>query len=443
MASTRKLLLLLVLSLAAADPQNQVHVQSSQGDTGAVAQARRLAEVKELAAPYTGHQVIKVYSTGNETVSLLQQFEEAPGFDFWTPPQASTVDIMVSPESRGRLTNLLNSQGISYSVSIPDVARSIEEENSLPSDYYLEQLQSRQGHRMTFDSYHRLADHHAYMRHIGSSYGGLCKTISIGTSYEGRDIMGVQCGLGKREIFIDGGIHAREWISPATVSYLIREFSEMSFSKQSLLKAFKITIVPILNPDGYEYTHTGRRMWRKTRSRNAGSRCIGVDPNRNFDVHWGQTGSSTNPCSDIYAGPRAFSEKETQAVKKYLMARRRTMEMYISFHSYSQMLFVPYAYSKYEKPADYSELERVAKKGAQALLQAGGVSFQVGTASQLLYEAAGGSDDWAKKEAGIKYSYTFELRDKGRYGFTLPAQYIEQSGKETTAAVVAMIQAIL
>ena len=35
----------------------------------------------------------------------------------------------------------------------------------------------------------------------------------------------------------------------------------------------------------------------------------------------------------------------------------------------------------------------------------------------------GGSDDWAKS-VGIKYSYTVELADTGRYGFILPASEI-------------------
>ena len=38
--------------------------------------------------------------------------------------------------------------------------------------------------------------------------------------------------------------------------------------------------------------------------------------------------------------------------------------------------------------------------------------------------AAGGSDDWVINE-GTPYSYTFELRDKGKYGFVLPASQIK------------------
>lgn len=48
--------------------------------------------------------------------------------------------------------------------------------------------------------------------------------------------------------------------------------------------------------------------------------------------------------------------------------------------------------------------------------------------------AAGGSDDWAYDE-GIKYSFTFELRDTGRYGFMLPESQIKPTCEETLLAV--------
>ena len=52
---------------------------------------------------------------------------------------------------------------------------------------------------------------------------------------------------------------------------------------------------------------------------------------------------------------------------------------------------------------------------------------------------AGGSDDWAKGGAGIKYSYTIELPDRGQHGFILPAHHIESVGKEALAGILAMI----
>ena len=64
--------------------------------------------------------------------------------------------------------------------------------------------------------------------------------------------------------FKDGGIHAREWISPATVSGILRDIldnTNTTFS--SLLNSLDIYLLPLLNPDGYEYSRTKDRLWRK------------------------------------------------------------------------------------------------------------------------------------------------------------------------------------
>ncbi|GAB1303476.1 Carboxypeptidase B2 [Apodemus speciosus] len=50
------------------------------------------------------------------------------------------------------------------------------------------------------------------------------------------------------------------------------------------------------------------------------------------------------------------------------------------------------------------------------------------------YLAPGGSDDWIY-DLGIKYSFTIELRDTGRYGFLLPERYIKPTCAEALAAV--------
>ena len=49
--------------------------------------------------------------------------------------------------------------------------------------------------------------------------------------------------------------------------------------------------------------------------------------------------------------------------------------------------------------------------------------------------ASGGSDDWAKAKAGIKYSYVVELRDTGANYFMLPPTEIIPSGQETLEAL--------
>merc|ERR1712051_1167801 len=85
-----------------------------------------------------------------------------------------------------------------------------------------------------------------------------------------------------------------------------------------------------------------------------GGRCPGVDPNRNWGHHWGGKGASASACSEIYRGPRAFSEPETLAVKNFILNRSRVggWELYLTFHSYGQMVLYPWGYDRVDHPGE-------------------------------------------------------------------------------------------
>ena len=57
--------------------------------------------------------------------------------------------------------------------------------------------------------------------------------------------------------------------------------------------------------------------------------------------------------------------------------------------------------------------------------------------------ASGSSDDWVKAVAGVKYSFTLELRDDGKYGFLLPAESILPTAEETLNGINEIILKIL
>lgn len=61
-------------------------------------------------------------------------------------------------------------------------------------------------------------------------------------------------------------MHAREWISTAVATYIINQLVEKNANYTRLLDATDWIIMPVANPDGYEFTHTEDRLWRKTRS---------------------------------------------------------------------------------------------------------------------------------------------------------------------------------
>ena len=147
---------------------------------------------------------------------------------------------------------------------IPDVQKLMEMEAAVPcrSKY------SSPLHTMTWDSYHSLEDMYSYLDYLETTYD-FVSTEVIGQSYEERDMrLAKVCrgGCGdKPSVWVDGGIHAREWISPAAVTWMLREIVENDADHPDMTELVDWYILPSMNPDGYAYSREHDRMWRKTR----------------------------------------------------------------------------------------------------------------------------------------------------------------------------------
>ncbi|KAF7278955.1 hypothetical protein GWI33_007819 [Rhynchophorus ferrugineus] len=381
---------------------------------------------------YTGSQLWKTILDNDDQLEVLRRLKEEQDITMWGG-NATSIDILVKSGSLNKVRQVLSDENIVYHVTINDLQKAIDEENPpLDED---EDFDNRNGHRLTWQAYHRLDDIYGYLDYLAETYPDLVTLQTIGSSVAGRPIKLIKISngqTGNKAVWIDGGIHAREWITPATVTYIINNFISNWENEPKSVQNIDWYIAPLLNPDGYEYTHTVDRLWRKNRKR-AGS-CAGTDLNRNFGYRWGGQGSSKNPCAETYGGSGPFSEPETLAVQRFISSAGAKWKAYVSFHSYGQYILYPWGYNRVVPP-DYKDLEAVGQQIAQAIRNAGGPSYTVGPAANTLYPAAGGSDDWAKGSMKIKYAYTIELRDNGRYGFVLPANYIQPTAKEALAAV--------
>lgn len=209
---------------------------------------------------------------------------------------------------------------------------------------------------------------------------------------------------------------------------------------REVLKKVDLVILPVFNVDGYVYTWEKDRMWRKNRSLNPGSKCVGTDLNRNWDFHWGETGASGHPCSPAYHGKAAMSEKEVQSVANFLESQRERLVGYLDVHSYSQMILFPWGYTK-KHTIYHEEQKRVAKTMVQAIKTQGGynTNYTFGQASHVIYIESGTTKDYAYGHLNVRYTFSIELRDTGKYGFLLPSRLIAPTAREVFEGIKAMI----
>jgi len=169
---------------------------------------------------------------------------------------------------------------------------------------------------------------------------------SIGASIEGRPILAVKIGAAtdapsRPNILFMATHHAREWMSTEMAMRLIRWIADSL--PRPLLAARDLWVIPVENPDGYQYTFTTERLWRKNRRVN-GDGSTGVDPNRNYPAFWGydNLGSSPTGNTEIYRGAGPASEPETQAIVAFHAAHPPVLA--VSYHTYSGLVLYPYGF---------------------------------------------------------------------------------------------------
>lgn len=264
-------------------------------------------------------------------------------------------------------------------------------------------------------------DYHSYKEletdliALENSYPHLAKVFDIGNSLEKRNIYAlkisdnVNLDEGEAEVFFVGCHHAREWIS-VEVPFLIGKYLVENYEKSTRIKELvdqsEIWIVPLLNPDGLEYSIHVYRYWRKNR-RNNSDGTYGVDLNRNYSYNWGydDEGSSPHPSSGTYRGTSPFSEPETQVIRDFFA--QRNLQAALSYHNYSQIILYPWSYTTEATNRD-ELLDEMASEMSRLMKDVNGSFYGYGQAGSYLYLSNGDTADWAFGTYGIP-SFTIEL----------------------------------
>ncbi|KAK8744881.1 hypothetical protein OTU49_000663 [Cherax quadricarinatus] len=392
-----------------------------------------------MCLPNTRHQVWRVGSRGS---NVVQQLLVAGMLDVLNHSGSSRT-VRVPPESLTEVKDALQDAGIPYQVLIHDLAAHLQ-----AADEEGRERRSADNSSCTVSScpaplnthYMTFSQMEWYLRDVNTSSPTRITVSSIGKSVEGRNIWLAHILPSQpsdKAVWLEAGLHAREWISPAVALHLIHHM----ITNTSATSSVDVFIVPMANPDGYVYTWITDRLWRKNRRVNGGARCDGVDLNRNWDSHFG-VGASNNPCSEVYQGPSAFSEPETKALRDAMLKLKDNLELVLALHSYGQDLLYPWGWSTGEEAPGKHDLIAIGQVFTQAVKNATGTEYAVKNAAEGYYVASGATDDWAMEALHTKYVYTLELRDQGRQGFLLEPANILACSEEIWQGITQVIKKI-
>ena len=290
-----------------------------------------------------------------------------------------------------------------------------------------------------FEDYHNYAEMTADLQALAAAYPQFVHLITLGNSYENRNIIGVRISddandnLSEPGVFFVGQHHAREHMTVEVTLGLAHHFVESSkVSVRSLVYSRQIYVFPSLNPDGSEYDiATGTfRMWRKNRQPNPTA--VGTDNNRNYSYRWGCCGgSSGNGSSDTYRGTAPLSAPENMRMSDFMIAHPNVLTG-ISYHTYGELILYPYGYTYDDLPPDMDPIDRqtFVAMGAEMQRTTGYHAQQ----SSDLYITDGDWNDWMYGTLG-RYPITIEMDSYGS-GFYPPDSFIPQTISKNLAAAV-------
>ncbi len=241
---------------------------------------------------------------------------------------------------------------------------------------------------------------------LHNNYPEITRIDTIGYTYENRPLVMIFVGKDTLNpaLLLMGCHHAREWQTPGVVLFFVDSLLRSSSLPQvdSLLSRVSLYAIPLVNPDGYEYSLTEDNSWRKNRRYFPEYNEYGVDLNRNYgggcngNVYsdWGttiNTATSHDVSTLMYCGDMPFSENETQSIKDFVILHPQ-IKISLSYHSYGEEILYPWA-SIMDNPPHDSEIKYLAYQIASRIIGRNGTPYDTMRSAEL-YPTTGDTDDW-------------------------------------------------
>ena len=374
-------------------------------------------------------QLVRVHGSAEQLQAI-----ESSGLDVTHARGRGWADVIVS--GAVELARVVAS-GLRHSVRIADLSRSFAAARTADRRYAARLATTRSALPTGRTSYRTYDDVQRELKGLVDANPGLVRKVVFGTSYQGREISGVEIARdvgaadGRPVFFAMALHHAREWPSVEAAMelahMLVARRDEARIS--GLLARERIVILPLVNPDGFVSSRGafdpgdalgqlpdvtlvesiappgGLFAYRRKNCNGELSRSLpcelawGVDPNRNYGNGWGGPGSSSDVTAQTYHGPGPRSESEVQAVWNFV--RTHHVTTLLSIHNVAALVLRPPGTSGAGLAPDEARLKAIGDRmGAAA-----GYTSQYGFE---LYDTSGTTEDDSYAATG-GFGFTIEM----------------------------------
>ncbi|KAM0330645.1 hypothetical protein ACHAQA_003595 [Verticillium albo-atrum] len=400
-----------------------------------------IARAPEAKVSYDNYHIYRIRA---ETPRDIEDIEGRLA-SFHSVHSADALEVAIPPNE----VRSFEDMGFDFTLLTRDMGKQIRDEAEHPVTY--KRSLDKRGELPDlswFDSYHSYNDHLQYWDDLVEAFPENSEKITLGPSYEGRDIHAFHLwgGEGKKG---DKPVIVVEYLA----YQLIDGYKAGDKNVTSFFDEYDFWLVPFHNPDGFVYTQTNNRMWRKNRQPRRNTTCIGTDNNRNWNYQWyfePEEGSvSPDPCAESFKGRCPGDTPENVAVSalsQKLAEGPHGIRSFIDWHSYSQLILTPWGWScdPADLPKTLPRMREVGQGTAAAIKAVSGRNYTVGPACEVLYFSTGTGRDFHHGAAGASHSWTLELPPANARdgGFILPPAQIWPTVKEQWAGQLYLLNEV-
>ena len=202
------------------------------------------------------------------------------------------------------------------------------------------------------------------------------------------------------EIWLQGGLHACEWIGPVVVLRLLDEL----IRNVGLRARATWYLLPVVDAESYRRTWAGERFLRTTEN--------GENPNLNFPYCWGAAprllGYLLGRKLRGWMGPRPASVRCVQSLVSELK-RLTNLQLFLDFHGFGRLWLYPWCHSREPSPHHAEHRAASATAVAAANRIAGRSGYRAQAAASTEVPMGGSCVDFVYGAIGCTHTYAVEL----------------------------------